>query len=60
LFSGKSRQVFKDELGVDEDTWRRGQGWALSIGLIILPYYLHTNPGLVAVGKRLINEVLFT
>ena len=29
LFRGRSRQAFKAALAVDEDTWRRGRGWAL-------------------------------
>lgn len=29
LFAGESRKVFRDELGVDADTWARARGWAL-------------------------------
>lgn len=58
LFNNGSREKFRSELKIDEATWVRSQGWALSIGLIILPYYLKTNPELVAVGKQLVNEVL--
>ncbi len=29
LFSGESRQVFREQLGVDDDMWARGRGWAL-------------------------------
>jgi aminoglycoside phosphotransferase (APT) family kinase protein len=58
LFSGESRAAFRAELGVDEDSWRRGRGWALSVALIQLPYYLHTNPALVASSRHVIGEVL--
>lgn len=58
IFSTGTRETFRSELYVDDATWIRGRGWALSIGLIILPYYMHTNPSLVAIGKRLISEVL--
>jgi aminoglycoside phosphotransferase (APT) family kinase protein len=58
LFNNGSRKKFRSELDIDEATWVRSQGWALSIGLIILPYYLETNPGLVAVGMQLVNGVL--
>jgi aminoglycoside phosphotransferase (APT) family kinase protein len=58
LFSGESRAAFRTELGVDEDSWRRGRGWALSVALIQLPYYLHTNPALVASSRHVIGEVL--
>lgn len=58
LFSADTRKIFRSALVVDNETWMRGCGWALSIGLIILPYYMNTNPGLVAIGRRLISEVL--
>lgn len=52
------RADFRDELGVDDDTWARGRGWALSIGLIALPYYMDTNPAFADVARHLIGEVL--
>ncbi len=58
VFSYDTRKLFRTTLGMDDATWMRGKGWALSIGLIILPYYQHTNPGLVAVANRMINEIL--
>lgn len=58
VFSVSGRQVFRSALGVDEATWLRGRGWALSVALIILPYYEKTNPGLVAIAKRILNEIL--
>lgn len=53
-----TRKVFRSKVSVDDATWIRGSGWALSIGLIALPYYLHTNPVLVNIARRLIHEVL--
>ncbi len=58
VFSASGRQIFRSTLRVDEDTWLRGRGWALSVALIILPYYEKTNLGLVAIAKRMLNEVL--
>ncbi|MEN8236755.1 MAG: aminoglycoside phosphotransferase family protein [Pseudomonadota bacterium] len=58
LFSSDTRDVFRATLGVVDATWMRGKGWALSIALIILPYYQNTNPGLFTVGKRMLDEVL--
>lgn len=57
LFDAASRVAFKEALGIDEDTWDRGKGWALSIAVIIIPYYLHTNPVLLSVAKRMIEEI---
>lgn len=56
--SADTRPVFRDVLQVDDDTWARGKGWALSMGLMALPYYRITNPVLAAIGRRAIDEVL--
>ena len=56
--SAETRQIFRDALQVDDDTWARGKGWALSMGLMALPYYRITNPVLAAIGRRAIDEVL--
>ena len=53
-----TRDGFRAVLSVDDATWARGRGWALSVGLIALPYYQTTNPGLAAVARRAITEVL--
>jgi len=58
LLPPDARDRFRAELGVDDATWARGRGWALSIGLIALPYYKETNPGLAATARHLIREVL--
>jgi len=58
LFSSDARDIFRKALAVDDATWMRGRGWALSIALIIIPYYQNSNPGLVAVAYRMINELL--
>ena len=58
LFSAGTRGVFRDSLTVDEATWARGRGWALSVGLIALPYYQHTNPVLAGISRYAIEQVL--
>jgi aminoglycoside phosphotransferase (APT) family kinase protein len=58
LLPAPARAVFRDALGVDDDTWRRGRGWALSIAIIQLPYYQHTNPALAANARHVLHEVL--
>jgi aminoglycoside phosphotransferase (APT) family kinase protein len=52
------RNVFRSAVGVDGATWARGRGWALSLGLIALPYYKDTNPTFTAIARHLIDEVL--
>ncbi len=58
LFSGESREAFRTALSVDDATWARGRGWALSVALIFIPYYLDTNPVGVGDARRTIDEVL--
>jgi aminoglycoside phosphotransferase (APT) family kinase protein len=52
------RDLFRATLEVDDATWARGRGWALSIALIQLPYYRDTNPALAASARHVIREVL--
>ena len=58
LFRGEARRAFREALEVDDATWERGRGWALSIALIALPYYWETNPDLVRDSQETIAEVL--
>jgi aminoglycoside phosphotransferase (APT) family kinase protein len=58
LLSTESRDLFRASLTVDDATWARGRGWALSFGLIAYAYYLDTNPVLAVISRRAIDEVL--
>jgi len=58
LFSGESRDVFRAAVAVDDATWVRGRGWALSWALIFIPYYVDTNPEGVRTARHTIDEVL--
>jgi aminoglycoside phosphotransferase (APT) family kinase protein len=42
--SPRARQRFRQTVAVDEATWLRGRAWALSVAIIQLPYYYHSNP----------------
>jgi aminoglycoside phosphotransferase (APT) family kinase protein len=56
--SAETRDVFRAALPVDDATWARGRGWALSWGLIALPYYQDTNPVLAGIARYAIDEAL--
>jgi aminoglycoside phosphotransferase (APT) family kinase protein len=56
--SAETRDAFRAALPVDGATWARGRGWALSFGLIALPYYRNTNPVLSGIARHAIDEVL--
>jgi aminoglycoside phosphotransferase (APT) family kinase protein len=58
FLSAETRGVFRAALQVDDATWARGRGWALSVGLIALPYYQSSNPVLAGIARRAIDEAL--
>ena len=58
LFDAPTRQVFRDHAEVDDATWDRGRGWALLLAVGALPYYIDTNPVIVANGRRVMAAVL--
>jgi aminoglycoside phosphotransferase (APT) family kinase protein len=58
LFDRTTRPAFRAALDVDDATWDRGRGWALCTALWALPYYLHTNPPMVAQARYKLAEVL--
>jgi aminoglycoside phosphotransferase (APT) family kinase protein len=58
FLSAEAREVFRSALAVDDATWARGRGWALSFGLIAFEYYQESNLILSRIAKRSIEEVL--
>jgi aminoglycoside phosphotransferase (APT) family kinase protein len=59
MLSADARDILRNELLVDEGTWARARGWALSQAVMALSYYtLETNPVLVQEARRWMTEVL--
>lgn len=58
LFRGESRATFRAALGLDDATWARARGHALSQAAIFIPYYVNSNPVGVANSWRQLNAVL--
>lgn len=58
LMSAGSRVAFRDTLGVDDATWARGRGWALTTALTAYTYYAAVNPWVVTQTTRQITEAL--
>lgn len=57
LFSGESRQTFRQATGADDATWARARGWVVrAIGGLI--YYADSNPAMVAQCRRVLAEVV--
>jgi aminoglycoside phosphotransferase (APT) family kinase protein len=58
LFTADGRAAFRDALQVEDDMWSRARGLAFSKGIIALPYYKDTNPGMAVIARYTINEVV--
>lgn len=58
MFDAESRQVLRSELQVDDATWERSRGWALSTAIVALPYYEETNPFMAAQARHKLAVVL--
>ncbi|MFH8616668.1 aminoglycoside phosphotransferase family protein [Streptomyces sp. NPDC017979] len=58
LMSATSRTAFRTALGVDDATWTRGRGWALTTGLNAYTAHAATNPRVAAQTTRQIAEAL--
>jgi aminoglycoside phosphotransferase (APT) family kinase protein len=57
-FSAAARMDFRAALEVDDATWARGRGWALSVALLIIPYYATSNPSFSEMARRTIEEIV--
>jgi aminoglycoside phosphotransferase (APT) family kinase protein len=58
FFPRDARELYRAELGVDDTTWLRGQGWALAKAVQAIPYYKETNPPLANNGRHVLRELL--
>ncbi len=54
LFPPASRAVFRASVGLDDDTWRRGEAWALALGVAMAT----GDDRVAAIGRRTIAAVL--
>jgi aminoglycoside phosphotransferase (APT) family kinase protein len=57
-FGPAGRSVFRNLIGADDATWRRGRGIATGQAVGLVPYYAVTNPALSALGRRMLAEIL--
>jgi aminoglycoside phosphotransferase (APT) family kinase protein len=58
VLCAETRDSFRIALSVDEATWARSRGWALSQAAIALAYYTEeTNPVLVGEARRWLAEI---
>ena len=59
MVPARERETFRRALGVDDATWRRARGWAISQSIIALGYYTReNNPMLVDEAWRWYRETI--
>jgi aminoglycoside phosphotransferase (APT) family kinase protein len=58
VFGQSGRAAFRSALDVDNGTWNRARGYTLHQAVLIIPYYLETNPEFVRLAKRTVEEIL--
>jgi aminoglycoside phosphotransferase (APT) family kinase protein len=58
VLDAETRTIFRDLLEIDDATWARARGWAVSQAVIALPYYLDTYPVIVEQAWRWLAEAL--
>jgi aminoglycoside phosphotransferase (APT) family kinase protein len=58
VLSGSGRRTFRSLTEPDEETWGRGRGWALAMGVNALTYYRRSNPRFAAMARRTVERVL--
>jgi aminoglycoside phosphotransferase (APT) family kinase protein len=58
VLDAETRPIFRELLEIDDATWARGRGWALSQAIGALEYYMHTYPVIVEEARRWLAEAL--
>jgi len=57
LFDAAGRAAYRAALAIDDDTWARAAGWAVT-AVVGIPYYRETNPEIVERALRRLLGVL--
>ena len=58
MFGPAARATYRSTLGVDDGTWARARGYALTQAALIVPYYVTTNPLFCEMARRTIAAVV--
>lgn len=57
-FNPKTRNSFRKSIRVDDTTWDRGKGWALSWAVIALAHYNRSNSFFANMSRITINQII--
>ncbi|MFI5660960.1 aminoglycoside phosphotransferase family protein [Streptomyces sp. NPDC051684] len=58
VLGAPERRLFREAADIDDDTWVRAGGWALTIAVHELAYYRDSNPFMVRTASRVVAEIL--
>jgi aminoglycoside phosphotransferase (APT) family kinase protein len=58
MFSGPSREAFRQAIDQDDGTWARARGWVLWKALLVLARSLDTDPEQATIYQHLIGKIL--
>jgi aminoglycoside phosphotransferase (APT) family kinase protein len=58
VFGPTGRAAYRDALAVDDGTWHRARGIALTQAAALIPYYAVSNPAFAALGRRTAEQVI--
>ena len=58
VFGPDGREAYRDALDDGDGAWDRARGVALHQAVMLIPYYRETNPGMAALGRRTVGQVL--
>ncbi len=55
---GSARDRYRERLGLDDDTWDRGRGWALWKALITIVEHRLARPAIADQARAVIHQLL--
>jgi aminoglycoside phosphotransferase (APT) family kinase protein len=58
LLDDSPRAVFRAELQCDDLEWERSKAWAFEQSLSAVWYYVDSNPGMYAMGRRTLSRIM--
>jgi len=58
LFDAPVRDRMRRALGSDDLEWARGAAWAFAQAMGLVWYYIESNPGMSALGRRVLERVM--
>lgn len=58
LFDAPVRDRMRAALGADDIEWVRGAAWAFVQAMGLVWYYVETNPGMSALGRRMLERIM--